>query len=186
MADGAALVTGVSGRYATAVFELAEAAGAIDAVWTDVTALKAALTSSPELAGAITNPSLSRGDLGRAMGALAERLGLSETTRNLLGVMASKRRLSHLPRVIADFETLAAAHRGETTVEVTTAAALTDGQQQTLTAALRTATGKDVHMKVDVDPDLIGGLIVKIGSRMIDASIRSKLAGLSQALKEVR
>ncbi len=185
MAESAGVVSGVAGRYATALFSLAEEIGSLDALLADVRALSEALGRSPELSAALDDPSISRDAMARAADQIGEKLGVGQTARNFLGLMASKRRLGALPKALIGFEALAAERRGETTVEVTTAAALSDAQLETLKTAVERSISKKVHMRVDVDPELIGGLVVKIGSRMIDASIRSKLAALQTAMKEV-
>ena len=169
-------VSGVVGRYATALFELAEEAGALDKVAEDAKALTAALGENPAFAAALSDPSISRGDMGRAVAALAEKMGLTDLAKRFLGLVASKRRMAILPKALAAFQALVAAKRGETTVEVQAAAPLTAEQEKALSEALSKKLGKTVHMYSTVDPELIGGLVVKMGSRMIDASIRSQLA----------
>ncbi|MEO1328120.1 MAG: F0F1 ATP synthase subunit delta [Pseudomonadota bacterium] len=185
MADSVGIVSGVAGRYATALFELAEEKNALDATLADVRSLSAALTEAPDLTDALDDPSISRDQMGKAVAALAAKMGLGEIAANLLGLMASKRRLGALPKALEAFEALAAEKRGEATVEVAAAAPLSEAQVDSLRAAVERAVSKKVHMRVDVDPELIGGLVVKIGSRMIDASVRSKLAALQTAMKEV-
>ncbi len=183
-ADGVA-IAGVAGRYASALFELSEEQDAIDDVLADVATLKAALADSADLRAALGDPSISRAELGRAVDALAAQMRLKKLTANLLGLMAANRRLAHLPRTLATFEALAAEKRGETTVEVTSAQPLSDAQRDALASSLATTLGKSVHIQTTVNPALIGGLIVKIGSRMIDASVASKLTRLQHAMKEV-
>lgn len=184
MSEASSTVTGAAGRYATALFELARDTSALDAASKEVAAVKAALADSAELSGALSNPSISRDAMKAAMAALGEKMGLSDLMRKFLGLMAANRRLAELPAALSAFETLAAAERGEATATVTAAAPLTDAQAADLQKALAASAGKTVHMTVDVDPDLIGGLVVQMGSKMIDASTRSKLARLSQAMKE--
>lgn len=184
MSETIATVSGAAGRYATALFELAEETGQFDAVAGDVSLLRDALGASDELADALHNPSISRAQMGRVADALATKLGVSDLSRKFLGLMAAKRRLAALPAALAGFEALAAEKRGEAAVSVVAATPLTDEQQASLTDALATAVGRKIHMQVDVDPELIGGLIVKIGSKMIDASVRSKLSTLQHAMKE--
>lgn len=185
MATSGNVVSGVVGRYATAYFELADEAGALDQTAADVTALQAALEESPELRAALSNPAVSRAELGKVASALASRMGLSDLTGKLLGLMAANRRLSALPKTLEAFQALVAEKRGETIVEVRSASALSDAQGAALRDSLAKALGKTVHMQSTVDPELIGGLVVKMGSRMIDASIRSKLARLQTIMKEV-
>lgn len=184
MAQSAAMVSGVAGRYATALFDLAVETNAVDAIASDVAALKAALGESDALAAALDDPSIARDALGAAMAALAEKLGVTATTQKFLGLMAAKRRLGALGKALDGFETLLAEQRGEQTVAVTAAAALSEDQQSALAAALGAASGKKIHMTVDIDPELIGGVVVKMGSKMIDASVRSKLTALQTAMKE--
>lgn len=183
-ANGAA-IAGVSGRYASALFELSEEQGGTDDLLADVATLKSALAESADLRAALGDPSISRAELGKAVDALAAHLRLKPLTANLLGLMASNRRLGHLSATLDAFAALAAAKRGETTVEVTSAQALSDAQRDALASALSQSLGKSVHIQTAVNPQLIGGLIVKIGSKMIDASLASKLARLQHAMKEV-
>lgn len=184
MAESAAIASGVAGRYATALFGLAEESGSLDAIATDVSRLKDALAASDELVAALDNPSISRDELSGVAASLSLQLGLSETTRKFLGLMASNRRLSALPKAMASFEALLAEKRGEATANVTSATPLTDEQRDALANALAASAGKKIHMTVDVDPELIGGLVVKMGSKMIDASVRAKLSSLQHAMKE--
>lgn len=139
----------------------------------------------PDFAEVLGDASVDRASLGRIVDAVAEKLGADALFRNFLGVMAAKRRLGVLPQTLNAFHHLVAEHRGEATAEITSAAPLTETQEEALLQALSEASGKSVHMKVEVDPALIGGLVVKLGSKMIDASVRSKLANLQNALKEV-
>ncbi|MCI4660573.1 MAG: F0F1 ATP synthase subunit delta [Neomegalonema sp.] len=184
MSDTANIVSGVAGRYATALFELADESGALDAVSADIAALGSALSDQPEIARALADQSASRGELKGAILGIAEKMGFNSLTTNTLALMAEKRRLSVLPGMTSAFGALAAAKRGEVTAFVTTAEPLSDGQIQKLSASLAKSAGKTVHMSVEVDPDLIGGLVVKMGSTMIDASVRSKLSKLQHAMKE--
>lgn len=179
------MVSGVVGRYATALFELAEEAGAVDSVASDAAALKAAFAEAPDFVAALSDPSISRADMGRAVAALADKMGLIDLTRRFLGLVASKRRMGVLPETLDAFQALVAAKRGEAAVEIQSAAPLSDAQKSSLSEALAAKLGKKIHMVATVDPELIGGLVVKMGSRMIDASIRSKLARLQTAMKEV-
>lgn len=185
MTDASGIVSGVAGRYATALFELAVESDMIDAVARDVSELEAAVSASPELGAAMASPAISRAEMGAVVASLASRLELSATTANLLGLMAKNRRLGALPKTLAAFSALAAERRGEMTVQVTSAQPLSAIQQETLAQSLSKSAGKTVHMKIDVDPELIGGLVVQMGSKMIDASVRSKLTSLQHAMKEV-
>lgn len=185
MSDTSTLTSGVAGRYATALFEFALENDALEETERDLAALKAALADSPELKSVIVSPLYDRAEQGNAMAAVGEAMGLGTTVRNLIGLMAAKRRLFALPQVIDMVARLAAEHRGEITAEVTAARPLSDAQTAALKEQLAGATDRTVKLNVTVDPGLIGGLVVKLGSRMIDTSIRSKLMGLQTAMKEV-
>ncbi|MCX7670609.1 MAG: F0F1 ATP synthase subunit delta [Anaerolineae bacterium] len=185
MSDPASITSGVAVRYATAVFDLAKEEGALAALERDVAALDEALAASRPLRDMIASPVLSREDQGRAIGALAQKMGLSVLMQHALALMAAKRRLFVLGQVLADLRARIAAEKGEVTAEVTAAAALSDEQASRLAEALKARVGKDVKLKTTVDAGLIGGLVVKLGSTMIDTSIRSKLAALQNAMKEV-
>jgi F-type H+-transporting ATPase subunit delta len=179
------LTSGAAGRYSTALFELAREAGALDRVEADLNQLSEALGESPELDDLIRNPMYTRDQQGRAMAAITERMGLSDLVRNVVGLMARKRRLFAMPQMIAMFRALLAEHRGEVTAEVTAAHPLSDAQRDALAAKIKGSVGQDVKLNVHVDRNIIGGLVVRVGSRMIDSSIRTKLARLQNALKEV-
>ncbi|MGF1446064.1 MAG: F0F1 ATP synthase subunit delta [Pikeienuella sp.] len=185
MSDTATLTSTVAGRYATALFELAQEAGALDQVAADLETLSETLAESADLRRLIASPLYGRDDQGRAMRAVSDRLGLGALVGNVIGVMAGKRRLFALPDVIADFRALLAEHRGETTAEVTAARPLSEAQADALTKTLGGALGRTVKLDVKIDPAILGGLVVKVGSRMVDTSIRSKLAGLKNAMREV-
>ena len=185
MSEPASITSGVAARYSTAVFDLAKEEKALAALESDVGALEAALADSKPLRDMIASPVLSREDQGRAIGALAQKMGLSVLMQHTLALMASKRRLFVLGQVLSDLRARIAAEKGEMTAEVTAAAALSDEQAAKLAATLKARVGKDVILKTTVDEALIGGLVVKLGSTMIDTSIRSKLAALQNAMKEV-
>ena len=185
MSSSATLTSGVAGRYATALFEIARDSKSLDKVEADVLALEAAMAESPELRGMFASPIFTREDQGKAVMALAARMGLGPEVANTLGLMAQNRRLFVLPGLIAQLKALIADHRGEVTAEVTSARPLNDAQVADLAGTLKKNVGKDVSLKVTVDESLIGGLVVKVGSRMIDTSIRSRLAALQNAMKEV-
>jgi F-type H+-transporting ATPase subunit delta len=179
------LTSGAAGRYSTALFELAREAGELDRVETDLNQLSEALAESRELDDLIRNPVYTRTEQGRAMSAIAERMGLSNLVRNVVGLMAQKRRLFALPQMIAMFRALLAEHRGEVTADVTSAHPLSDAQRNALAEKIKGSLGRDVKLNVRVDQSIIGGLVVRVGSRMIDSSIRTKLARLQNAMKEV-
>lgn len=180
-----ATTSGVSARYATALFELADESDALDAVGAQLATLAGALDGSDELRAFIASPVVSREAQASAIGAICEKAGVGAPTSSLVGLMASKRRLFALPGVISAFQAMLAERRGVVTAEVTAAQTLTEAQVATLTDSLKTSVGKDIDLKITIDEALIGGLVVKVGSRMIDTSIRSKLSSLQTAMKEV-
>ena len=171
------------GRYATALFELARDAKAIDAVEASLATVRVAIDESADFKALITSPLMSRGAATNAVAAVAKLLKLDATTTSFVGVLAENRRLAALPQIIRAFRTLAANHRGETTAEVTSAHALTADQVTALKQALRQRIGRDVSVDLSVDPTLLGGLVVRIGSQMIDSSIKTRLNSLAQAMK---
>ncbi|SMH37062.1 F0F1 ATP synthase subunit delta [Maritimibacter sp. HL-12] len=181
----ASISTGIAQRYATAVFELAREDKKLAAVEKDLDALDAAIAESPDLAAMIASPVYSRGDQAKAVTALAAKMGLSAMIAGALGVMAEKRRLFILPQFISSLRAAIAEDKGEVTAEVTAAKAMTKAQQDKLAKALKASVGKDVKIKLAVDESLIGGLVVKVGSKMIDSSIRSRLNALQNSMKEV-
>ena len=185
MAASTSLTAGAAGRYATALFELAGENGSRDQAEQDLTALQQALDDSAELDQLIRNPMYTRDQQGKAMGAITEKMGLSPMVRNVVGLMATKRRLFALPEMIAAFQALMADLRGEMSADVTAARPLSDAQIDALGAQIKAATGKDVKLNVTVDESIIGGLVVKVGSKMIDTSIRSRLNNLQNVMKEV-
>lgn len=177
-------VSGVAGRYATALFDLAQEEGVLADVESDLATLEAALADSADLRDMIVSPIYGREEQGRAVAALGKAMGLGAHVANTLSLMAAKRRLFVLPQVISMVKALAAEARGEVTAEVTAARPLSDAQHRDLAETLKKSVGKDVAVNVTVDEALIGGLVVKVGSRMIDSSIRSKLAKLQSVMKE--
>ena len=174
---------GLAGRYATALFELARDGRQIETVGQSLASLRRALTDSAELRELTTSPLIGREEATRAILDTAGTLGLDPVTSNFLGVLGRNRRLSALPQIIRAFNMLAAAHRGETTAEVTSAHPLSDDQVLALRQNLRARLGRDVAVDLTVNPEILGGLVVKIGSQMIDGSIRTKLNTLAQAMK---
>ena len=173
----------LAGRYASALFDLARDQRQIDAVSRSLDSLNQALLDSKEFAELIASPLVSREDAGKAFAALAPQLGLDPVTANFLGVLARNGRKNELRAVIRAFRRLAAEHRGETTAEVVTARPLNDDQIAALKAQLRARAGRDVAIEATVDPDILGGIVVKLGSQQIDASIRTKLNRLALAMK---
>jgi F-type H+-transporting ATPase subunit delta len=185
VASSATLTSGVAGRYATALFELAREGKALDQVEADVTALEAALAESADLRDMLASPVFTREDQGNAIAAIAAKMGLGPIVANTLGLMAQNRRLFVVPGVVAQLKALIAAERGEVTAEVRSAKPLTKAQSEALSAKLKASVGREVKLDVTVDESLIGGLVVKVGSRMIDTSIRAKLARLQNVMREV-
>ena len=173
----------LAGRYATALFGLARDQGQIDAVTRSLDSLEAAMTESSDFRALATSPLIGRADAAKAIEALVPTLGVDPITANFLGVLAENGRLSELRNVIRSVRRLAAAHRGETTAEVTSAHPLNDGQVARLKANLKARVGRDVSIDARVDPTLLGGMVVRLGSQMIDASIRTKLNNLALAMK---
>ena len=173
----------LAGRYATALFELARDRGQIESVERSLASLKQALDEVPEFKTVTTSPEFSREQAERAVLAVADQLGVDPLTRNFLGVLSENRRLAKLKQVARDFDTLVAAHRGEVTAEVVSAHALTDDQMEALRKQLRTRVGRDVNIQSRIDPSILGGLVVKIGSRMIGSSIKTRLNTLASAMK---
>lgn len=183
MATDDSVVTGLSGRYATALFDLADEGKVLDEVAGDLRTLQAALDESEDLDRLVRSPILSRNEQEKAMEAVVDAMGLTSLTRRTVGLLAQKRRLFALSDIIRDYLKLLAAHRGETTAEVTSARSLTDGELDKLTATLKKVVGRDVAVEARVDPEILGGLVVRIGSRMLDSSIRTKLQRLEIAMK---
>lgn len=183
MENSAGITASLQGRYASALFDLAQEQNSVAAVEADLEQLRAALAATPDFADLIRNPIISRDAAGKATDSVAELLGLSALTRQFLGVLAANGRLAALPRIIDAFAAIAAAARGEVTAEVTSAHPLSDGQLAQLGEKLKAREGKDVKIRASVDPDILGGLVVKIGSRQIDSSIRTRLNSLSQIMK---
>jgi F-type H+-transporting ATPase subunit delta len=179
------MTSGVAGRYATALFELAKEGQSLDRVEADSLALEAALAESPDLRDMLSSPVFTREEQGNALAAIAAKMGLGPILTNTLGLMAQNRRLFVVPATLAQLKALIAAERGEVTAEVRSAKPLTETQTEALAKTLSASVGRDVKLDVTVDPSLIGGLVVKVGSRMIDTSIRAKLAKLQTVMKEV-
>ena len=185
MSEPASISTGIAARYATAIFELAKDGGALAALETDVDVLKGTLGDSAEFRDMIYSPVYSRDEQGKAVTAVAEKAGMSDILKNALGLMASKRRLFVLPQLAQELSRLIAEEKGEVEAEVVSAQPLTDEQQNRLAETIKARVGKDIKLNTAVDEDLIGGLVVRVGSRMIDTSIRSRLAALQNTMKEV-
>ena len=185
MSESASISTGIAARYATAVFELAKDGNMLDRLEQDIDALDAAIAESDALRDLLYSPVYSRAEQGAAISSIASKMDLSDMVGNTLKLMASKRRLFVVPQLMAALRGLIADEKGEVTADVRAATALSADQEKTLAATLKSSVGKDVKMNVTVDESLIGGLIVKVGSKMIDTSIASKLAALQNTMKEV-
>jgi F-type H+-transporting ATPase subunit delta len=173
----------LAGRYALALFGLARDQKQLETVGASLAAVRAALDESEDFRALTTSPLVGRDEAVKAVTAAAGAMDLDPLTANFLGVLAQNRRLAQLGNVIRAFNTLAARHRGEITAEVTSAHPLDDGQVDAIRQNLRTRMGRDIAIEMDVDPAILGGLVVKIGSQRIDGSIRTKLNNLTLAMK---
>jgi len=173
----------VAGRYALALFELARDGDALDAVAADLGAFESMLDDSADLRRLVRSPVISREDQGKALAALSERAGFNALTAKFLGVVAEHRRLFALPGVIEAYSAMLAEHKGEVGAELVSAVPLQEQQVTTLEKQLSSAVGKQVLLSARVDPGLLGGLVVRVGSRMLDASLRTKLRQLELAMK---
>ncbi len=185
VSESASISSGIAQRYATAVFDIAREEKALKALEADVDALEAALAESDELRRMMASPLFPRDEQGRAVTAVAKKMNLSQTMTGALGLMAQNRRLFAVPALLSILRRMIAEEKGEVSAEVTSAQVLTKAQADALAATLKERFGKQVKLNVAVDESLIGGLIVKVGSKMIDTSIRSKLASLQNSMKEV-
>lgn len=185
MSESASISLGIAARYASALFELAKEDGALKALESDTSALTETLVGSADLRGMIASPMVSREDQSNAIRAIAAKMGLSALMANTLSLMADKRRLFVLPQLLSSLTEMIATEKGEVTAEVTAARALSAAQSKKLAETLKARVGKTVKLKTTVDESLIGGLVVKLGSTMIDTSVKAKLAALQNAMKEV-
>ncbi len=183
MASENVSVAGLAGRYATALFELASEAKVLDTVAADLSRLSALVHGSIDLARLVNSPVFSRDEQRRAMDAVLARLDVNVLTRNFIGLLAQKRRLFALPGIVASFEALLAQLRGELTADVISAQPLKPQQRQAIQATLKDALQRDVRISERVDASLLGGMIVKVGSRQIDSSLKTKLVRLERAMK---
>ena len=183
MDNSGGIQASLPGRYASALFDLARDGKTIETVEASLATLEQAVAEAADLRRLIASPLVSRDAARGAIGAVATELNLDALTSNLLGVLATNRRLRQVPAVIAAFRAMAANYRGETSAEVTTAHPLADDQVVALKAKLKTRVGRDVTVTLKNDPAILGGLIVRMGSQMIDASIRTKLNTLALAMK---
>ena len=185
MSDSASISSGIAARYATAIFEIAKENKKLADLSGNIDDLGAALSDSADLRDLITSPIYSREQQSNAIMALGAKMKLRPVMRNALGLMAEKRRLFVLPQLLSQLQDLIAEDKGEMVADVTSAQALTKAQSDKLAKTLKARLGKDINIKATVDESFIGGLVVKVGSKMIDTSIRSRLNSLQNAMKEV-
>jgi F-type H+-transporting ATPase subunit delta len=178
------IVSGMAGRYATALFELALEEKAVDAVRAELEKFQALVDGNADLSRLVRSPVFTSEEQARALGAVLDKAGIEGLAAKFLKLVASNRRLFAVREMIVGYRALVARHKGEISAEVTVAEELNDKYRDALAAALKSVTGKDVDLAVKVDPAIIGGLVVKLGSRMVDSSLRSKLNALKHAMKE--
>jgi F-type H+-transporting ATPase subunit delta len=176
----------MAGRYATALFELALEANAIEAVKAELDRFDALIAESADLTRLVRSPVFSADEQLQALSAVLDRAGIRGLAANFLKLVVSNRRLFAVRDMIKAFRNLVAQHNGEATAEVTVAETLKDQHVDALRAALKSVTGKDIDLDVKVDPAILGGLVVKVGSRMVDSSLRTKLNAIKHAMKEAR
>jgi F-type H+-transporting ATPase subunit delta len=176
----------MAGRYATALFDLAKEANAIDAVQGDLARFDALVAESADLLRLVRSPAFSTDDQLKALTAVLDRAGIGGLAGNFLKLVTTNRRLFAVRDMIKAFGELVAQHKGEATAQVTVAEQLKDEHVQSLRSALKAVSGKNVSLDIKVDPAIIGGLIVKLGSRMVDSSLRTKLNAIKHAMKEAR
>jgi F-type H+-transporting ATPase subunit delta len=180
------ILSGMAGRYATALFELALETNAIEAVKTQLDRFDALVADNADLTRLVRSPVFSTEEQLQALSAVLERMGIRGLAANFLKLAGSNRRLFAVRDMIKAFGALVARHKGEATAEVTVAEPLKDAHVDALRAALKAVSGKDVDLDVKVDPTILGGLVVKLGSRMVDSSLRTKLNAIRHAMKEAR
>ena len=185
VSEPASISTSIAVRYATAIYEIAKEEKALAALEDDINTLQSALADSEDFRALISSPIYTRDEQATAISALAAKMGLTGTMANTLALMAQKRRLFVVPNLLATLREVIAEDKGEVTADVLSAKALTKAQADKLSKSLKASTGKTVTLNATVDESLIGGLVVKVGSRMIDTSIRAKLNSLQNAMKEV-
>ena len=183
MENSGGIQASLAGRYATALFELARDERKLDSVEESLAALKRALADSADLRELTTSPVTTRDEAVKAVGAVAGAMKVDPLTANFLGVLAQNRRLAQLGNIIRAFNLLAARHRGETNAEIVSARPLDEKQVEAIRANLKSRIGRDVRVDLAVDPAILGGLVVKVGSQMIDGSIRTRLNNLAHAMK---
>ncbi|MBT7582954.1 MAG: F0F1 ATP synthase subunit delta [Kordiimonadaceae bacterium] len=178
-------LSGLAGRYAVALFELAVEEKNLDNVAEELTALGELLKSSDELKMLTTSPIISRANQAAAMSAMVKAAGFSKTVENFIGVVTANRRLDQLANMINEFNRMLSHHRGEVNASVVTAYKLDNKQLDALSAKLKSMVGSDANLESDVDEELLGGMVVRVGSKMIDSSLKTKLANLEATMKEV-
>ena len=186
MAGEEHFVSGMAGRYATALFELAHEANAIDAVKADLERFDALVAESPDLARLVRSPVFSADEQLQALSAVLERAGIGGLAAQFLKLVTRNRRLFAARDMVRGFRELVTQYKGETTAEVTVAEEIKNEHVVALRDALKAVSGKEVDLKIKVDPAIIGGLVVKLGSRMVDSSLRTKLNSIKHAMKEAR
>ncbi|MEM5475405.1 F0F1 ATP synthase subunit delta [Pacificibacter sp. AS14] len=185
MSEPASISRGIAARYATALFDLAKESNELKALESDVASLASALADSADLNAVIASPVVSREEHGAVVAAISKKANFSSIMANTLALLAQNRRLFVLPQLVETLNAMLAEERGELTADVTSAKAMTKTQSDKLAKTLSAQFGKDVTINATVDESIIGGLIVKVGSKMIDTSIASKLASLQNVMKEV-
>jgi F-type H+-transporting ATPase subunit delta len=178
------IVEGVAGRYASALFELANESSKVSDVEKDLVTFQSLLDESSDLVRLVRSPVIAADDQARAIAVIVDKAGISGLAANFLKLVSSNRRLFVIQVIIKAYRTLAAKARGEIAAEVTSAVPLNDEQVAALKETLKASMGKDVTLQSRVDPSLLGGLIVKVGSRMIDSSLKTKLQNIKVALSE--
>jgi F-type H+-transporting ATPase subunit delta len=179
------IISGMAGRYATALFELALDNNAVDAVRADLERFDALVAESEDLRRLVRSPVFAADAQTKALGAVLDKVGIGGLTAQFLKVVTANRRLFAVRDMIRAYRSLVARHHGEVSAQVTVAEPLSDAHRAAITDALKSVTGKDVGLDVKVDPAIIGGLVVKLGSRMVDSSLRTKLNSIKHAMKEV-
>jgi F-type H+-transporting ATPase subunit delta len=180
------IVSGMAGRYATALFDLARETNTIDAVKADLERFVTLVAENPDLTRLVRSPVFSADEQLRALSAVLDRAGIGGLAAKFLKLVASKRRLFAVRDMVRAYREFVAEHKGEATAEVTVAEELKAEHLDALRAALKSVSGKDVDLDIKVDPAIIGGLVVKLGSRMVDTSLRTKLNAIRHAMKEAR
>lgn len=186
MAGEQPIVSGMAGRYATALFELARETNAIDAVKADLERFDTLVAENPDLNRLVRSPVFSAAEQLQALSAVLDRVGIGGLAAKFLKLVTMNRRLFAARDMVRGYRELVALHKGEATAEVTVAERLKDDHIAALKSALKAVSGKDVDLAIKIDPAIIGGLVVKLGSRMVDTSLRTKLNAIRHAMKEAR